>query len=75
MNTTNHPSSEREILNDERRQLLEQLEDRLETPLLVLGFVWLAMFIYESVWGEDLHLSKAEVCLDGALKDDDLCFS
>ena len=35
------------VLNDERRELLEQLEDWLETPLLVLGFVWLGLLIVE----------------------------
>lgn len=34
-------------LNMQRRELLEQLEDRLETPLLVLGFVWLALLCIE----------------------------
>lgn len=34
----------------ERESLLEQLENWLETPLLILGFVWLALLIYEFVW-------------------------
>jgi voltage-gated potassium channel len=59
MSTTNDPPPEREILNDECLQLLEQLEDWLETPLLVLGFVWLAMFVYELVWGEGYVLNAA----------------
>ncbi|HXG84127.1 MAG TPA: ion transporter [Pyrinomonadaceae bacterium] len=40
----------RERLDAERRGLLEQLEDWLETPLLVLGFVWLALLVYEFIW-------------------------
>lgn len=62
------------VLNDERRELLGQLEDWLETPLLVLGFVWLAMFVYELVWGEGPALNAANTViwiiflLDFALK-------
>jgi voltage-gated potassium channel len=36
-------------LDSERRALLEHLEDWLETPMLVLGFVWLALLIVEFV--------------------------
>ncbi|MDQ6788226.1 MAG: ion transporter [Acidobacteriota bacterium] len=46
---------ERELIDDERRSLLTRLEDWLETPLLILGFVWLALLIYEFIW----HLSPA----------------
>ena len=38
-------------LAQERGQLLERLQDWLETPMLVLAFVWLAMFVVEMVWG------------------------
>jgi voltage-gated potassium channel len=38
-------------LDQERNQVLQQLEDWLETPMLVLGFAWLALFIIELVWG------------------------
>ncbi len=41
---------EREALNEERRSVLEQLEDWFETPMLVLGFVWLGLLIYEFIW-------------------------
>ncbi len=37
------------LLNAERRALLEHLEDWLELPMLVLGFVWLALLIVELV--------------------------
>lgn len=37
-------------LREERITLVEQLEDRLETPMMVLGFVWLALLIYEFIW-------------------------
>ena len=44
-------SGEKQALKEERRQVLGQLEDWLETPMLVLGFVWLALMLWEYVWG------------------------
>lgn len=38
-------------LRQERREVLRQLEDWLETPMLVLGFVWLALMLWEYVRG------------------------
>ncbi|HEX7021525.1 MAG TPA: ion transporter [Trueperaceae bacterium] len=35
----------------ERLKVLAQFEERLETPMVVLGFVWLALFVLEVVWG------------------------
>lgn len=40
----------RRQINEERRTLVARLEDWLETPMLVLGFVWLALLIYEFIW-------------------------
>jgi voltage-gated potassium channel len=40
----------RQKVREERQSLLETLEDWLETPLLILGFVWLALLIYELIW-------------------------
>jgi voltage-gated potassium channel len=40
-----------EALAMERRELLQRLDDLLETPMLVLAFIWLAMFVYEMVYG------------------------
>lgn len=40
-----------EDLRRERGQLLERLQDWLETPMLVLAFIWLALFVVEVVWG------------------------
>jgi len=37
-------------LDDERKSLITQIEDWLETPMLILGFVWLALLIYEFIW-------------------------
>ncbi|MDQ3666297.1 MAG: ion transporter [Acidobacteriota bacterium] len=49
MHTTNN--STKRALDDERSEVLQQLEDWLETPMLVLGFVWLALLVIELTWG------------------------
>jgi len=36
-----------EKIKNERLEILARLENWLETPMLVLSFVWLALFIYE----------------------------
>lgn len=38
-------------LEQEQDEILQQLEDWLEIPMLVLSFVWLALFIIEVIWG------------------------
>jgi len=38
-------------VNHERREILERLEGWLETPMIVLGFIWLALLIVELRWG------------------------
>lgn len=43
-----------EALDRERYELLQRLEDWLETPMLILAFVWLALLIGELIWGESL---------------------
>ncbi len=40
----------REKVIEERQSLVEQLEGWLETPLLILGFAWLALLVYELIW-------------------------
>jgi len=42
---------EERTLEHERLELLARVEDWLETPMLVLGFVWLALLVAEFVWG------------------------
>lgn len=42
---------EKRALNRERDEILEQLEDWLETPMLVLGCAWLVLFVIELTWG------------------------
>lgn len=40
----------REELEIERESILAQLEDWLETPMLILGVIWLTLFIIEIIW-------------------------
>lgn len=47
----NSSKLEKQALERERNEVLQQLEDLLETPMLVLGFVWLALFIIEIIGG------------------------
>ncbi|HSK73546.1 MAG TPA: ion transporter [Pyrinomonadaceae bacterium] len=48
----------KEKIKNERREILTRLEDWLETPLLILGFVWLALLIFEFVWGENPYIES-----------------
>jgi voltage-gated potassium channel len=41
-----------EIMDQERYEFLHRLEDWLETPMLVLAFLWLALLIQELIQGE-----------------------
>jgi voltage-gated potassium channel len=47
----NPKSAPKLALDRERKELLQQWEDWLELPMLVLGFMWLGLFIIELVWG------------------------
>ena len=40
-----------QALEKERGELLERLQSWLETPMIVLAFVWLVLVIVELVWG------------------------
>lgn len=53
------PAQQPEDLAQERREALQQLEGWLETPMLVLGFAWLALFVVEIVWGLNPLLETA----------------
>ena len=66
---------EKELLNDERRVLLQKIEDGLETPLLVLGVIWLALLAAEFLWNAENFWMEVAVwaiwavfALDFALK-------
>jgi len=41
-----------EALKKQRYELLQRLENSLETPMLVLAFIWLALLVVELIWGE-----------------------
>lgn len=45
-------TADEQQLDEERRALLERLENWLEKPMLVLAFAWLALLVAELVWGE-----------------------
>ena len=49
MNNLSTP--EKQALNQQRREILEQLEDWLEMPMLVLSLLWLVLFLIELIWG------------------------
>jgi voltage-gated potassium channel len=47
-------ATDAEVLKRERYELLHRLEGWLETPMLVLAFVWLALLVVELIQGESL---------------------
>ena len=57
--------SPREALTQERAQLLQRLEEWLETPMLVLAFVWLALLVTELIWGESVLFETAGLLIWG----------
>lgn len=71
MNTATTPedpvpdAGEVKALERERYELLQRLEDWLETPMLVLAFVWLALLIVELLWGESLWFEIAGTTIWG----------
>jgi voltage-gated potassium channel len=44
-------NNEKEALDRERWEILQQVEDLLELPVLILGFVWLVLLFIEFIWG------------------------
>lgn len=44
---TNEDHIQQSVVNEERWAVLRQLEEFLETPMIVLGFVWLALLVLE----------------------------
>ena len=52
-----------EVLSDERRALLQQVEDWLEIPMLILGLVWLALLIYEFTGHLSAPLEKLGIAI------------
>jgi voltage-gated potassium channel len=50
-NSTQENEDAKVVLNKEREEILGTLEGWLETPLLILGFVWLALLVIEFIRG------------------------
>jgi voltage-gated potassium channel len=48
MNNLNPP--EKQALHRERSEILQQLEDWLDGPMMLLGFVWLVLLVVELLW-------------------------
>ncbi|WP_066423726.1 ion transporter [Anabaena sp. 4-3] len=55
--------SEKQALEKERSEVLQQLEDWLETPMVVLGFAWLALFIIEIIAGLNPILQAVSITI------------
>jgi hypothetical protein len=49
-NSMSHAQSPEHSLSQARYEVLQQLEDWLDVPMLVLSFVWLALFVVELIW-------------------------
>ncbi len=54
-----------EALTHERVQLLQRLEDWLETPMLILAFVWLGLLVIELIWGASALFDTAGLLIWG----------
>ncbi len=50
----NQAASTEEAVTKKQYELLQRLEDLLETPMLILAFLWLALLIAELIRGESL---------------------
>lgn len=53
----------KQFIDRERCEILQQIEEWLETPLLVLSFVWTALLIIEFVWGLNRFLSGVSAAI------------
>ena len=54
---------ERAVIDEERREILEQLEDWLEIPMLALSFAWIVLLIVDVVWGLSPILETANTVI------------
>ncbi|MEJ8800634.1 potassium channel family protein [Pontibacter sp. H249] len=48
--------AEKRLLTRERYELLNRLQEALEVPLIVLGFVWLVLLVVEFIWSLSYYL-------------------
>jgi voltage-gated potassium channel len=44
-------NQEKQALSKQRLEVLQQLEDWVETPMLVISFAWMGLFIIDVIWG------------------------
>lgn len=51
------------LLNRERYELLNRLQDALETPLVLLGFIWLVLLVVEFIWGLNYLLQLLSIAI------------
>ncbi len=56
--TASPPRPSDPVLDRERSELLYRLEAWLETPMVVLGFVWLGLLVAELVYGEGVWFER-----------------
>lgn len=64
LETTHEPApGGRQLIERERQEALAQLEDWLETPMLVLGFAWLALLVVELTSGLSPLLETAGIVI------------
>jgi voltage-gated potassium channel len=54
---------ERAVIDEERSEILQQLEDWLEIPMLVLSFAWIVLLIVDVVWGLSPILETANTVI------------
>ncbi|MEX0272315.1 ion transporter [Leptolyngbyaceae cyanobacterium UHCC 1019] len=55
--------TEKQALEHERSELLQQLEDWLDIPMLVLSFIWLALFVLELTYGLNSFLEGLSITI------------
>ena len=56
---SNTTTPEKQLVNEQRIEIVRQLEDWLELPMLVLSFVWLALLVIELTSGISRQLEIA----------------
>ncbi len=55
--------SEKQALEHERSEILQQLDEWLDIPMLVLSFIWLALFVLELTYGLNSFLEGLSVTI------------
>lgn len=59
------PRPDKQVLDDQRYELLQHLSDLLETPMVVLGLTWLVLLIVDLVHGLNPFLQAAVTVIWG----------